>query len=57
LVDVEHAASLADVPVTRLGVATGDRLRVKDLVDVALADAIDAWRNCLPSALGQGTMQ
>jgi phosphoribosylformylglycinamidine synthase subunit PurL len=57
LVDVEHAASEADVPVTRLGVATGDRLRVKDLVDVALGDAIDAWRTCLPSALGQGTMQ
>jgi phosphoribosylformylglycinamidine synthase len=57
LVDVEQAAGAADVPVTRLGVATGERLKVKDLVDVALADAIDAWRTCLPSALGQGTMQ
>jgi hypothetical protein len=39
----------ASLPVTACG--------VKDLVDVALADAIDAWRTCLPSALGQGTMQ
>ena len=43
--------------VTRLGVATGDRLRIKDLIDVSLVDTIDAWRTCLPSALGQGTMQ
>ena len=57
LVDLEHAANAADVPATRLGVATGGRLKVKDLVDVALADAIDGWRNCLPVALGQGTMQ
>ena len=57
LVDVEQAANAAGVPVTRLGVASGDRLKVKDLVDVALADAVGAWRDCLPVALGQGTMQ
>ena len=56
LVDVEQAAAEADVSVTRLGVATGDRLRIKDLIDVSLADTIDAWRTCLPSALGQGTI-
>jgi len=56
LVDVEQAAAQADVSVTRLGVATGDRLRIKDLIDVSLADTIDAWRTCLPSALGQGTI-
>jgi phosphoribosylformylglycinamidine synthase len=57
LVDIEQAASAAGVPVTRLGVASGDRIKIKDLVDVALTDAVDAWRNCLPVALGQGTMQ
>ena len=57
LVALEAAASAADVPVTRLGVASGDRLRVKDLLDVALSDATEAWHTCLPSALGQGTMQ
>jgi phosphoribosylformylglycinamidine synthase len=56
LVDVEQAAAEADVSVTRLGVATGDRLRIKDLIDVPLAGTIDAWRTCLPSALGQGTI-
>jgi hypothetical protein len=57
LVALEAAANAADVPVTRLGVASGDRLRVKDLLDVALADATEAWHTCLPAALGQGTMQ
>ncbi|TML18104.1 MAG: phosphoribosylformylglycinamidine synthase subunit PurL [Actinobacteria bacterium] len=57
LVALEAAANSADVPVTRLGVASGDRLRVKDLLDVPLADAREAWHTCLPAALGQGTMQ
>ena len=57
LVDLEAAAHAADVPIARLGVASGDRLRVKDLLDVTLADATEAWRTCLPTALGQGTMQ
>jgi phosphoribosylformylglycinamidine synthase len=57
LVDVEAAARDASVPATRLGVATGDRVRVKDLVDLALADVTDTWRTCLPAALGQGTAQ
>jgi phosphoribosylformylglycinamidine synthase len=57
LVDVEQAANEAGVPATRLGVASGDRFRVKDLVDLALTDLTDAWRNCLPAALGQGTAQ
>jgi phosphoribosylformylglycinamidine synthase len=57
LVDVEKAANDAGVPVTRLGLASGDRLRVKDLVDLPLSDVADAWRTRLPAALGQGTMQ
>jgi hypothetical protein len=35
----------------------GDRLQVKDLLDVALSDATEAWRERLPSALGAGTTQ
>ena len=47
----------AGVPVTQLGVATGDRISVKGILDVALADAVDAWRNRIPDALGAGTVQ
>jgi hypothetical protein len=35
----------------RLGAAGGDRLVVDGLVEVALADAVSAWRLALPSAL------
>jgi phosphoribosylformylglycinamidine synthase len=47
----------AGVPVDRIGAAGGDRLRIKDLLDVRLDDATDAWRNRLPDALGHGTLQ
>jgi len=47
----------AGVPTSRLGVAGGDRLSVKGLFDVALADAAGAWRDRLPDALGAGTVQ
>ncbi len=47
----------ADLPVTRLGVAGGDRFVVKDLVDLALDDLVGAWRDRLPEALGAGTTQ
>jgi phosphoribosylformylglycinamidine synthase subunit PurL len=57
LTTVEAAARAAGVPATRLGVATGDRLSVKDLLDVALGDATAAWRDRLPNALGAGTTQ
>jgi phosphoribosylformylglycinamidine synthase subunit PurL len=57
LTAVEAAARAAGVPISRLGVATGDRLSVKDLLDVSLADAVAAWRNRLPDALGSGTTQ
>jgi hypothetical protein len=30
---------------------------VKDLLDVVLADATEAWRDRLPTALGSGTTQ
>jgi phosphoribosylformylglycinamidine synthase len=47
----------AGVPVDRIGAAGGDRLRIKDLFDVGLDDATDAWRRRLPDGLGQGTLQ
>ncbi|QGG96760.1 phosphoribosylformylglycinamidine synthase subunit PurL [Actinomarinicola tropica] len=57
LTALERAAEAAGVPATRLGVAIGDRLAVKDLLDVPLAEATAAWRDRLPDALGSGTTQ
>jgi phosphoribosylformylglycinamidine synthase len=47
----------AGVPAQRLGAAMGDRLVVKDLLDVPLAVARSAWSDRLPVALGSGTTQ
>jgi phosphoribosylformylglycinamidine synthase len=47
----------AGVPTARLGVAAGDRLVVKGLLDVALVDAHREWRNRLVDSLGAGTTQ
>ncbi len=41
----------------QLGAAMGDRMQVKDLLDVAVSDATAAWRDRLPDALGAGTTQ
>ena len=54
---VLDALEAAGVPHARIGVAAGDRLVVKDLLDVSLADATAAWRDQLPAALGSGTTQ
>jgi phosphoribosylformylglycinamidine synthase subunit PurL len=43
-------AAAAGVDVRPLGQAGGDRLVVDGLVDVALADAVTAWRDTLPRA-------
>ena len=48
-------AEHASVAVTRLGLATGDRLVIKGLVDVGLADATTQWRDRLPLAFGSGS--
>ena len=40
-----------------LGPGRGDRLTVKGLLDIAVADAATAWRDRLPTALGHGTVQ
>jgi phosphoribosylformylglycinamidine synthase subunit PurL len=45
------------VPHSRIGVAGGDRMVVKDQFDVSLEDAATAWRERLPAALGSGTAQ
>ena len=54
---IENVCGEAGVPVSRIGVAGGARISVKDLLDVPLADAISAWRDRLPSTLGSGTTQ
>jgi len=57
LTPVLNVLDHAGVPHARIGVATGDRLIVKGLLDVGLADATTEWRDRLPSALGAGTTQ
>ncbi len=52
--EVEAAAAEAAVPCIELGEAGDDRLVVEDLVDLSLAEAVDAWRLKLPEALGAG---
>ncbi len=54
---VEQIAADAGVPVARIGLATGTRLRVKGLLDVGLDQLGAAWRDPLPEALGSGTAQ
>ena len=49
---VQGYADDRGVPVTRLGQAGGDRLVVEGLIDVGLDEAVAAWRNRLPDALG-----
>lgn len=54
---IENVCNDAGVPVARIGVAGGDRITVKDLLDLPLADAIAAWNDTIPAALGAGTAQ
>lgn len=55
--EVQQRAEQAGVPVTQLGLAAGDRISVKDLVDVSLAAATAAFHDRLPEALGSGVTQ
>jgi phosphoribosylformylglycinamidine synthase len=55
LTEVLAAAEAVGVPTTRIGLATGDRLIVKDLLDVAVDDVRHAHEDRLPEALGAGT--
>jgi phosphoribosylformylglycinamidine (FGAM) synthase-like enzyme len=52
--EVEDRAGLAGVAATRMGVAMGDRITIKGLLDLDLADVVAAWRGRLPDALGAG---
>jgi phosphoribosylformylglycinamidine synthase len=62
-IDPEQLRAVLDVleahgvPHSRIGVAGGDRMAVKDHFDVALADAVGTYRDRLPDALGSGTTQ
>lgn len=55
--NVLNVADHLGVPTARIGVAGGDRIAVKGLLDVALDDAVAAWRDRVPAALGSGTTQ
>jgi len=57
LTAVERVCNEAGVTISRIGVAGGDRISVKGLIDVFLGDAQAAWNDRLPSALGAGTAQ
>ncbi len=54
---VEQVAAAARVPVARIGLATGARLRVKGLVDLGIDQLEESWRSRVPEALGSGTTQ
>jgi len=54
---VENVLDGAGVSAERIGVATGERLTIKGLLDLPLAEALAAWRDRLPVALGTGTTQ
>ncbi len=54
---VEQVLEQAGMPFSRIGVANGDRISVKGLLDVSLAEASTTWRDRLPNALGGGTIQ
>ena len=56
LAAVLNVLEVAGVPTQRIGVAGGDRLAVKDVFDLGLADATRRWRRRIPDALGAGTV-
>ena len=49
---VEELAAAHEVPLTRLGLATGDSISFKGLVEGSLEDATTQWRDRLPTAMG-----
>jgi len=57
LTEVLARAEAAGVESARIGLATGDRLTIKGLLDLGLDTATERWRNRLPEALGAGTTQ
>ena len=57
LTTVENVLAEAGVPVSRIGVAGGDRVSVKGLLDLPLAEVTGSWADRIPAALGSGTAQ
>ena len=57
LTTVENVCAEAGVPASRIGVAGGDRVSVKGLLDLPLAEVAGAWTDRIPAALGAGTAQ
>jgi phosphoribosylformylglycinamidine synthase subunit PurL len=55
--EVQRRSRSAGEDAVVVGEAGGDRLIVDGLVDVALADAVAAWKGRLPELLGHGTTQ
>ena len=55
--EVAARCEAAGVPLARVGLAHGDRLAVKDMLDVAVSDLRTTWQDRLPDALGAGTTQ
>jgi len=55
LTGVLHRAEDGEVHASRIGLATGDRVIVKGLVDLSLAALTSAFTGRLPEALGSGT--
>jgi len=49
---VENMAESMGVPITRLGLATGDKISFKGLVEGPLDEAADIFTNRLPKAMG-----
>ncbi len=49
---VENMAESMGVPVTRLGLAQGDQISFKGLVEGSLEDAANQWKTKLPKAMG-----
>ena len=62
-VDPEHLSEVLavleerGVPTQRIGVAGGDRLSVKGLFDLGVAQVTSRWSSALPDALDSGTTQ
>ncbi len=54
VLDVLEAHGVAH---SRIGAASGDRIVVKDLLDIGLDEVTAAWRNRVPEAIGSGTTQ
>jgi phosphoribosylformylglycinamidine synthase len=50
--EVRARAAAAGIAARDLGVADGERVEVDGLVDLALADVLEAWRSALPTAVG-----